>query len=104
MKYYRILNPADLNPEEEDDSVFLGWKEIINPCLEFLIEENIDFLYYLLINLPFVEEDGKITAKEDYTDVLHGECELELNDFMNIFSQSQMILKFVTTYDKTMGI
>ena len=63
MKYYRILNPADLDPEEEDDSVFLGWKEIINPCLEFLIEENIDFLYYLLINLPFVEENGKIAEK-----------------------------------------
>lgn len=63
MKYYRILNPADLKPGEEDDSVFLGWKEIIDPCLELLIEENIDFLYYLLINLPFVEEDGKIAEK-----------------------------------------
>ena len=63
MRYYRMLDPGDLTPEDEKKSVYIGWKEILNPCMERGKEEDIEFLHYMLINLPVLEDDGRIMEK-----------------------------------------
>ena len=63
MKYYRMLDPGDLTPEDEKKSVYIGWKEILNPRIENGEEEDIEFLHCMLINLPVLEDNGKIVEK-----------------------------------------
>ena len=63
MRYYRMLDPGDLMPGAEEKSVYIGWKEILNPCMERGKEEDIEFLHYMLINLPVLEDDGRIMEK-----------------------------------------
>ena len=63
MKYYRILDPGDLMPGEEDEAVYLAWKDILNPCIERKIEERLDFLHYMLINIPALNQEGELIEK-----------------------------------------
>lgn len=63
MKYYRILDPEDLMPGEEDEAVYLSWKDILNPCIEKKIEEKLDFLHYMLINIPVLDQEGELIEK-----------------------------------------
>ena len=63
MKYYRILDPGDLMPGEEDESVYLAWKNILDPCIERKIEEKLDFLHYMLINIPVLDQEGELAEK-----------------------------------------
>jgi hypothetical protein len=63
MKYYRIIDPEDINSEDRKKLIHIGWKEILNPCIEKGIEDDINFLYSLLVNLPTLEESGELVEK-----------------------------------------
>jgi len=63
MKYYRILDPSDLDVEKENKSVYLLWKTILDPCIEKNMENELDFLHENLINIPVLDDDGELLEK-----------------------------------------
>jgi hypothetical protein len=63
MKYYRILDPKDLSPGEENNSVYIAWKNIFNICVGKKIEEDLDFLYCMLMNIPALDNIGGLVEK-----------------------------------------
>lgn len=79
MKYYRILDPEDLMPGEEEESVYLSWKDILDPCIEKKIEEKLDFLHYMLINIPAIDQEGGLVEKTVLLAVPIDEREFENN-------------------------
>jgi hypothetical protein len=72
MKYIRILDPDNLKTREEN-IVILDWREI---CKD--IEDSENFLYSLLANIPFFNNESGILERT----VLFGKEESEI-EFMN---------------------
>lgn len=63
MKYYKLLDTVDLRSEEPGSFVYLSWKDIFNFCVEKEVEEELDFLHYLLVNVPVLNNDGELEEK-----------------------------------------
>lgn len=63
MKYYKILDPKNLSLEERNSSVYIAWKDIFDSCNEKKIEGDLDFLYYLLTNIPALCNSGELVEK-----------------------------------------
>lgn len=63
MKYYKIIDPDLMSGDDEERVVYFGWQKILSPLLEKEDEEEISFLSKLLINLPVLEDNGKLVEK-----------------------------------------